>query len=129
MRNFLQANGWPDADRLTLSGRYDRGDVVVCRAPLTIVEVKAGAQAEAASPGLIADWMAETDTERRNATAVIGALVVRRFRRNVAAWDVWLPLNHLVWLDTGAYGGSTIPVRMSLADFSDLLHTAAGRWT
>jgi hypothetical protein len=69
-----------------------------------------------------------TDTERRNAAATIGVLVVRRYRRNITAWDVWLPLKHLVWLEVGVYGGSDIPVRMALGDFSELLRYAVGEW-
>lgn len=123
---FLVDDGWPEAERLPLSGRYDKGDIRICRKPWTVIaEVKSGQVAEKASPALIEQWLDETDTERRNAAATIGVLVVRRFRRNITAWDVWLPLKHLVWLEVGVYGGSDIPVRLSLGDFSELLRYAA----
>lgn len=126
---FFQNDGWTDAERIALHGAYDKGDVRICSRPWTaIAEVKAGATAEAASPALIEQWLDETDTERRNAAATIGVLVVRRYRRNITAWDVWLPLKHLVWLEVGVYGGSDIPVRLSLGDFSELLRFAVGEW-
>ena len=118
---WLKTDGWPDADRIPLSGNRDRGDVVVCRSPLVVVECKAGATAEAASGNLIRDWLAQTGTERANAGAVLAALVVRRYRRPVRDWDVWMDaaswlhlLDHLPWESRDA----PWPLRSSLADWS-----------
>ena len=120
---WLKTDGWPDADRIPLSGHRDRGDVVVCRSPLIVLECKAGATAEAASDNLIRDWLRQTETERANAGAVIAALVVRRFRRPVAAWDVWMPAASWLHLLDGTGVDSVDapwPLRASLADWSDM---------
>ena len=124
---WLQANGWADAERLPQYGNRDRGDLMICRSPIVVAECKAGNAAEVASPAVIDEWLDECFVERNNAAAVLCPLIVYRYRRPLANNDVWLPLSHLTWLDTGTFGGSGIPVRMSLADFSDLLRTAVGR--
>jgi len=125
-RNWLIGDGWTECHRVAQTGSADTGDLLICTVPFkTIAEVKAGAMAEAASPYQIGLWLDETETERRNAGAAIGALIVRRYRRGPANWDVWLRLKDLVWLETGSHGWSDIPVRMSLADFSALLRYAA----
>lgn len=125
-RDFLIADGWNECHRTAQTGRYDTGDLLICTRPwVVIAEVKAGATAEAASAAVIEAWLDETEAERRNADADLGVLIVRRYRRNVAAWDVHLLLRDLVWLETGSQGWSDIGVRMSLADFSALLRHAA----
>lgn len=74
-KRHAQANGFPLADRLTLSGQYDRGDLQLTVG--VIAEVKAGAQAKNASRGQIDSWLEETETERVNAGASIGLLIVQ----------------------------------------------------
>ena len=124
-RNFLQAAGWHEADRLALTGSQDRGDLVICTTPWRVhAECKAGATAAAASDALIESWMDQAERERRNADATLCPLIVYRYRRAAANHDVYLPLKDLVWLEMGQWGGSNIPVRMSLADFSELLQFA-----
>ena len=126
---FLQDDGWPEAERLPLSGRYDRGDLLICTTPWkAIAEVKGGATAEAASAATIDNWLDETDTERRHAAATIGVLIVRRYRRPPRLWDAWMRMRDLVWLENGKYGWSDIPVRVSLENFSALLRFAADEW-
>ena len=71
-----RTRGFPGADRLTLTGHKDRGDIGLC--PGVIIEAKGGDQARRASDALIAKWLAETETERINAGAAIGFLVTQR---------------------------------------------------
>ena len=47
-RNFLADDGWTDCERIVQHGAHDQGDLLVCRNPRIIAEVKGGAQAEAA---------------------------------------------------------------------------------
>jgi hypothetical protein len=89
---FLNANGFPHAERRRLRGARDWGDLVVD--PRIIVEVKGGDAAKAASLADIGAWMIETEIERQNADADYGLLVVQR--RGVAptragAWRAFLP--------------------------------------
>lgn len=126
---FFQGDGWPEAERIALHGAHDKGDIRICRRPWTaIAEVKAGAVAEKASDALIEQWLDETDTERRHATAAIGVLVVRRYRRHPRLWDAYLRMRDIVWLENGKYGWSDIPVRVSLENASALLRFAADEW-
>lgn len=129
VRNFLNGDGWPECHRIAQTGREDSGDLLICDKPLrAIAEVKSGAVAEKASSALIWAWLEETERERRNADAALGVLVVRRYRRNPALWDVHMRLRDLVWLETGRPGFSDIAVRMSLADFSAMLRFAVGEY-
>ena len=79
---YLQENGWPYAERRSLRGIKDMGDVTGC--PGLCIEVKyAGA-------GLrLAAWLAETGIERLNANAKHGILVIKPSKvgaRNVGRW-------------------------------------------
>ena len=87
---YARAHGFPLADRLTLSGRYDRGDVLLC--PGAILEVKAGKAAQNASYGQILAWLDETERERVNAHADTAGLVVQRRGYGlgrVECWEFW----------------------------------------
>lgn len=69
---YARENGFPLADRLTLTGRYDRGDIGLC--PGVIVEVKHHATYSRTD---IEEWQRETFREQMNANASIGILVIR----------------------------------------------------
>jgi hypothetical protein len=69
-------NGFPGAERRALRGTLDCGDLTGL-GPLC-VEVKAGKAAKTASDGQVAAWLAETETERINARAEFGILVMAR---------------------------------------------------
>jgi hypothetical protein len=87
---YARTAGFPLADRLTLSGAYDRGDVSLTIG--VIVEVKAGGQAKTASKGQIEAWLEETERERVNARADIALLVKQRTgfgTARVDQWDAW----------------------------------------
>ena len=68
--DYLRENGWPHAERRTLAGVNDRGDVAgvvgVC------LEVKNAAAIK------LAEWIKETLVEKANAKARVGALWIKR---------------------------------------------------
>jgi hypothetical protein len=85
--------GFPDARRLALAGALDVGDVELCHG--VIVEVKTGKAAKTASLAQIQLWTLETETERRNAGAAIGLLVVQRAGyapERAAYWRCFTPV-------------------------------------
>ena len=92
---YLQANGFPHADRRALKGSLDVGDILVC--PGLIVEVKAGVAAENASDGQLRLWCAETAREKVNARAETAFLVVKRAGHGVGKIGGW----HVVQNDGG----------------------------
>ena len=131
---YLQAHGWPHAERRTLKGRLDQGDITGC--PGLVFEVKGGEAAKSASDLLVADWLAETAAEVLNAGADLGVLVLqRRGVGPVNAGRWWAVMPYVVAHDLS--GGSDrlvqpetwkdvdrIPVRMLLADAARLLRAA-----
>ncbi|MFF2621284.1 hypothetical protein [Oerskovia jenensis] len=121
-----RTRGFPNADRLTLTGSLDRGDIGLC--PGVIIEVKGGDKARDASDLLIETWLAETNREAFNANADVAFLVTQR--RGVGPtsahrWWAWWRLN---WLDDlrhehPSHGPDTV-VRMRLDDALTLIRTA-----
>jgi hypothetical protein len=86
-----RANGFPLAERRALAGSADVGDILLC--PGVIIEVKAGKAAKTASLAQIGKWLAETETERRNADAEVGLLVTQRQGIGVdraGLWEAWV---------------------------------------
>lgn len=125
----FQARGWPHAKRHALSGSKDIGDLNVH--PDIVVEVKAGNAARTASDALIAKWLEETETERVNARAQIGLLVVARKgigNANAHRWWAIMPLWTMMRLDGWEPTGRSseeLTVRMYLGEALSLL-VAAG---
>lgn len=76
----VRDNGFPWAHRLALTGNADQGDISLLPGNLVILEVKAHASAATGQPGdaQLAEWMRQTRTERINAGADYGVLVVKR---------------------------------------------------
>ena len=76
----VRDHGYPWAERLALTGAADCGDISLLPGRLVILEVKAHASAATGQPGdaQLADWMSQTSTERVNAGADYGVLVVKR---------------------------------------------------
>lgn len=121
--------GFPNADRLPLSGALDRGDVGLC--PGVILEVKGGGVAKNATDGAITRWLAETYIERSNADADIGLLVTQRAgvgAPNAHRWWAWWRLGDLTDLtggDAEAVASATqAPVRMTLDDALTIIRNA-----
>lgn len=110
---FLQAHGFPQAERRALRGTQDAGDITGI--PGLCVEVKGGNRAKGASDLLVADWLEETEKERINARADIGVLVLqRRGVGPVNAGRWWAVMRANAWI-LGATKHD-FPVRMHLAD-------------
>lgn len=95
---YFQHSGFPGADRLTLRGGKDRGDVGLC--PGVITEVKYDASMD------FAGWLRETETERQNARAVVGFLTVKApgyGRTRVGKW--WSFMYQGQWDDLRSAAG------------------------
>jgi hypothetical protein len=125
---FLRDNGWPHAERRSLKGTADQGDIT--GTPGLVWEVKGGEAARTASDLKIAAWLEETDTERVNAGADAGVLVVQRRRvgaANAGRWWAVVRLGDVLALSDPSTPPAlrvTWPVRMYLADVCTLLHAA-----
>jgi Holliday junction resolvase len=91
----LQACGWPDADRLTLSGKHDRGDVTLGRAggQRVVIEVKDHKRLD------LAGWVDEAGAEATNVNAEVAVVVhKRRGKGDPADWYATLTVAELLWL-------------------------------
>ncbi|MCC5574543.1 hypothetical protein IMZ11_02670 [Microtetraspora sp. AC03309] len=128
----LNATGWPLAERRILKGALDEGDIT--GTPALCWEVKGGDQARQASDALILEWLAETETERKNANAEFGILVVQRKGvglANAGRWWAVMWACDLFRLHGGQVSGllgviytADIPIRLLLADAVTLLRMA-----
>jgi hypothetical protein len=126
---YLQANGFPQAERRALRGTADAGDIA--GTPAVCWSVKGGAQAEQASDLDIARWMAELATQCSHARADIGLLVTKRRGHgpgSAGAWWAHLTAAALTLLvDPDAAIAHTAPraiVRLRLDAAVGLLHWA-----
>lgn len=68
--DYLKENGVPHAERRALNGAKDRGDIA--GVPGVVIEAKSAARIE------LAGWLDETETERRNDRASVGAAWIKR---------------------------------------------------
>lgn len=73
--NYLKDNGWPYAERRTLSGNSDRGDINFD--PTWILECKDEAKIT------LSEYMREVEVEKQNAGALFGAAIVKARRKSV----------------------------------------------
>jgi hypothetical protein len=115
-KKFLNANGFPEAERRVLHGAKDVGDILVC--PGVIAEVKGGHAAEEASDNQLRLWCMETEIERLNAGAEHAFLVVKRKgfgSAKVGGW--WVVNNHFEML-----------ARFRLDEYTVFLQKVTGRW-
>lgn len=121
----VRTRGFPGADRLTLTGSKDRGDIGLTAG--VVLEVKAGAAARAASDNQITRWLAETERERVNAGAHIAILVTTRpgiGPNNAHRW--WAHMTCHTLIDLIGYNVPAVqvpdaPVRMILNAALELL--------
>ncbi|GAA2618881.1 hypothetical protein SMC26_40420 [Actinomadura fulvescens] len=124
---FLRPNGFPGAERRALKGTHDEGDIT--GTPALTWEVKAGKAAQQAGDLQIAAWLGQTETERVNAGADVGVLVVARSGygpRRAGHWWAIVPRWQMARL-LGAPSfpaPPTFPVRMLLADLVLVLREA-----
>lgn len=93
---FCIANGFPKCDRRSLKGAKDRGDLLLCDGVIAEVKVRD----RTISLQEIAGWMIETETERINASADYGFLIVRKKFANVAHWPCFWMVKDVVTLHT-----------------------------
>ncbi|WP_018587956.1 hypothetical protein [Salinispora arenicola] len=124
---YLQPHGWPHAERRSLRGAHDAGDIT--GTPGICWEIKGGDAARTASDLTIGRWMLELAVEVTNARADIGVLVVQRAGigpANAGRWWAIMPAHQVIALATGVEPALRMhwPVRMLLADAATLLHAA-----
>lgn len=87
---FLRGHGWPFAERRALTGAKDRGDVT--GTPYIAWEQKSAARI------CLPEWLRETETERVNAGADYGVLVVKLRgvgAANAGNWAAVMPLRQM----------------------------------
>lgn len=120
-----RTRGFPHADRLTLTGNQDRGDIGLC--PGVILEVKGGDKARNASDALIDLWLAETERERLNAGAHLALLVTTRTgigAPNAHRWACHMRMTTLMQLVEATHvpvPNPHAPIRMTLDSALTLL--------
>uniref|UniRef100_A8M006 Holliday junction resolvase n=1 Tax=Salinispora arenicola (strain CNS-205) TaxID=391037 RepID=A8M006_SALAI len=124
---YLQPHGWPHAERRSLRGAHDAGDIT--GTPGICWEIKGGDAARNASDLTISRWMLELAVEVTNAHANIGVLVVQRAGigpANAGRWWAVMPAHQVIALATGVEPALRMhwPVRMLLGDAATLLHAA-----
>lgn len=124
---YLTANGFAHAERRSLRGALDAGDIT--GTPGICWEVKGGDAARNASDLQIERWMTELATETVNARADVGVLVVQRAGvgpGNAGRWWAYMPCYQIVVLSSGGRFASGLahPVRMLLGDAVTLLRAA-----
>lgn len=88
---YLQAMGFTQAERRTLNGAKDRGDIAGL--PGVVIEVKNCARQE------LAGWVAEAEVERNNDNASLGVVWHKRRGKGQAAdWFVTMSGEQFVFL-------------------------------
>lgn len=90
---YLESFGWV-ARRQALAGAADQGDIEAYRPDSVekiIIEVKAGIQTKAPNRTQINEWCRQADTEKENAGARSGVLIVVRYNRAIEDADVYIP--------------------------------------
>ncbi len=107
----MNGAGWPHAERRALRGNLDCGDITGC--PGLVIEVKGGKAAKTASDGQVTAWLDETETERVNARADIGVLVMARAGIGPANAHMWWAIVHSKHFNAFAVD---CPVRLHLGD-------------
>lgn len=111
----IQRMGFPQAERRALRGVNDAGDIT--GTPGVCWSVKSGHMAEQASDADVARWLSELETQRINARADVGVLVMKRkgvSGANAHRW--WAVFRSWQPPYPPADGGPAPVVRMTLAD-------------
>lgn len=105
---FLQDNGFPNAERRALRGRYDCGDVTGTIGVAHEVKVRDPYP----SLGEIAAFMLETETEAENAKADFGILIVRVKGKSVPGWAAYMFVRDVIALHVDGSNWETPALRM-----------------
>jgi len=126
---YLHTAGFPYAERRSLRGALDAGDIT--GTPGICWEVKGGDAARTASDLTIGRWMQELAVEVSHADATVGLLVVQRAGvgpANAGRWWAYMPAFQVADLAAPEPLAATrvyaFPVRMLLADAVTLLRAA-----
>lgn len=125
---YLTANGFPHAERRSLRGQLDAGDIT--GTPGICWSVKGGDQARNASDLDIERWLGELATQMHHANADIRVLVMQRKavgEANAHRWWAVMPAFQLADLASEPQMSAeplNFPVRMLLADAVTLLRAA-----
>ena len=126
-----RSRGFGLADRLTLTGQHDRGDVRLTPGLVAgvVAEVKGGNAARNASDQQVRAWLAEAEQERTNADADVAILVTQRAGYSAARADLWWAYTTAGTLadllDSGVMPPDPgEPVRVTLAAMLRLLRAA-----
>ena len=126
-----RSRGFGLADRLTLTGQHDRGDVRLTPGLVAgvVAEVKGGNAARNASDQQVRAWLAEAEQERTNADADVAILVTQRAGYAPARADQWWAYTTAGTLadllDSGVMPPDPgEPVRVTLAAMLRLLRAA-----
>ncbi|AKU15766.1 hypothetical protein [Luteipulveratus mongoliensis] len=126
--NWFRAHGFPWAERLTLSGAYDRGDISLLPGHAVIVEVKSYSAAGNGQPAtkMLAGWMAEVEREVNNAGADHGVLVVKRAgSTDVGRWFAYVhPAAFLAMVGAQVEPDMPDPICTTVACVTAVLRTA-----
>jgi hypothetical protein len=125
---YLQAYGWPNAERRALRGTQDAGDIT--GTPGICWEVKS--RKRPVSDLDVTTWLVETETETAAAGAEIGVLVVRRHgvgEGHAGRWWAYMRLGtaailHVTLVNPTPETWNGPPVRMLLGDAVELLRAA-----
>jgi len=125
---YLQANGWPSAERRALRGIKDAGDLT--GTPGVCWSVKGGEAAKGASDADVQRWLAELDVQSGHARAAIGVLIMQRrgfSAVRAGSWWAVMPLVDFSYATNGSYTGlnasldPAMPVRITLAHVVTIL--------
>lgn len=84
---YLQAHGFPYAERRALHGANDRGDITGI--PGVVLELKATRRID------VGEAVTETERERQNANAQYGITIIKRRNHPIAGAYAILPLEQL----------------------------------
>lgn len=87
---WLQSNGHHNAERRTLNGQHDRGDIAGI--PGVVIEAKNHKSFD------LAGWTRELETEIRNANATTGVVIAKR-RGTTNVDDYYAILPARLWLE------------------------------
>ena len=98
-KRYLRDAGWPDADRQPLRGNRDCGDLIICRQPHIVGEVKY--RDRAFSDAQVLRWLEETEREAVHAGADLAVLIVARKGVRVEYWDAVMAANDWMLLLSG----------------------------
>lgn len=126
---YARLHGFGGADRQPLRGNRDAGDIGLC--PGVVLEIKAHKSAGTGQPaaGQLAVWMAQAETERVNAGALMCPLVVKRTGTvDPGRWWAYMTATVVAELLNGApiwreHPEASAPICMSVASMVSFLRS------